>query len=83
MEWFALPVAARMRPTWQSAASGSARAVTVVVFFILTCVVFVPLDHFPDLEKAIPRWVFGGVIVFIVVASISAGHYIWKWLDDY
>ena len=27
--------------------------------------------------------VFGGVIVFIVVATISAGHYIWKWLDDY
>jgi hypothetical protein len=56
--------------------------ITVIVFIILTSAVFVPLDHFPDLEKAMPAWVFAGVALFIVAASAVAGHYIWKWLDD-
>jgi hypothetical protein len=56
--------------------------ITVIVFVILSCVFFVPLEHFPDLEKAMPGWVFIGVMLFIVTASIVAGHFIWKWLDD-
>ncbi len=56
--------------------------ITVIVFIVLTCAFFVPLDHFPDLEKAMPTWVFAGVMLFIVAASAVAGHHIWKWLDD-
>ena len=56
--------------------------ITLVVFVVLSLAFFVPLERFPDLEKAIPGSVIFGVVLLIVAASIVAGHYIWKWLDN-
>ncbi len=55
--------------------------ISMVVGVILVCAFFALLSA--DALKRIPGWIFGGAMILILAASITAGHYIWEWIDDW